>query len=177
MQSFPNWSCVGFPQAAALPLLLRSGAHSAGIVPHASPPAPTNSSGVPAPPRAPPHGLQLRPGPLLPGIHELRPSGRIHGCPAGSSAAARGDQLGAVPAGCRGTARSSVRLSWAAGRCCSAPGAPPALTSLSSPPAAVAQQLFRSFSLLSRSTPSAAQSSAPAAAGPCWSGWNCCDLM
>jgi len=55
------------------------------------------------------------------------PSGLIHHRPTGSSVAAWGDLLHVVPMGCKGTACSSVGLSWAAGSCCSLPGAPPVL--------------------------------------------------
>lgn len=167
---FPNPSCARFPRQLSQ---RRSStapyrrARPSGAAPRCSPRAAAPRPS--APPRALPHGLQPRPG-------ALRPSDRIHRCPrapprplAGIGSARRGAR------GLRGTARSSVRLSWAAGSRLSAPEAPPALTSvpagpcltsLFSPPAAVAQQLLRPFSLLSRSTPSAARGSAPAATGP-----------
>ena len=55
------------------------------------------------------------------------PLGHIHCCTMGSSMAAHGDLLHAVPMNCRGKACSSMGLSGAAGNFCSMPGAPHAL--------------------------------------------------
>jgi len=43
----------------------------------------------------------------------------------GSHTDVHGDLLSVVPMGCKGTTCPTVGLSWTAGNCCSAPGAPP----------------------------------------------------
>ena len=112
------------------------------------------------------------------------PSGLIHCCPSGSSVASRADLLHAVLMGCRGTACSSVGLSWAARCYWSASCPPPALILgaagplLPRLPAAVAQQAL--IPSLQSTPPEVHPASLTAqlcpAVGPCGSSWSCSAL-
>ena len=87
-----------------------------------------SSSNPPAPTQTPPHRLQQPTGLLLQGYPwAVSPSSLIHCCTMGSFLGAHEYLLCVVLMGCRGTACSSMGLSWDAGSFCSLPGEPPAL--------------------------------------------------
>jgi len=102
-------SPMGFPQAAALPTPLQRGS-------------------VPWGPAFRSVLFQHRaPQPLLGLSIGCGSFSCIHCCPLGSSMAASRALLCMVPMGCRGTAFSTMGLSWAAGNFCSMPGSHPAV--------------------------------------------------
>lgn len=129
IQSFLNWSHMGFRQATALQALLQ---HS--FMPWCSPfwhcssmgshrqqlPQPFSTTGH-SPSMSCSSGQSCSWGGFL---WALPPSGPIHYWSMCSSTAACGDLLHAImqPVGCRRTACSSMGLSWVAGTCCSTPG-------------------------------------------------------
>lgn len=86
-----------------------------------------SSPSPPAPPQAAPHRLQLqpRPCPCRCSPWTVHPLGHMHCCTTVSSRVACGDLHRIVPMHCRGTACSTVGLSWASGNFFM-PGAHPA---------------------------------------------------
>jgi len=103
-----------FPQAAALHALLE---HS---------PTSGSSPSLPAPPQAPLHGRSSGPR-LLP--RAQHGCGLVEAAPTAAPRAAPWLQWRSAPRGAQGlqgTACSSAGPSWAAGSCCSVPGAHPA---------------------------------------------------
>jgi len=88
-----------------------------------------SSPSPPAPLWAPLHGLQLqlRVCSCRGFLGSEASFSHKRGCTVGSSVAAHEVLLCVVPMGCRRTACSTMRVSWAAGNFCSTPGIPSAL--------------------------------------------------